>query len=179
MQEPYAARDTMQTIVSTLAILLGAVIMLFSVIRSGNVLAYTPLISQNRRRAVVTFLRLHRVLMMFFLLGYLVVAAAFLFDLSLVGEIFVAAVFLFGAAFVLMGILIQSRMLVEIDATIHGLLPMCSRCRRIRPENQDPGDRKSWIKMEEYVTERTDARGFCPECMDELYGLPENMRPEH
>ena len=167
----------MQTIVSTTAILLGALIMLFSVIRSGRVLSYTPLISESRRHTIVTFLKLHRFLMIFFLLGYLVVAVAFVFDLSLVGEFFVAAVFLCGAAFVLMGILIQSKILAEIDVTIHGLLPMCSRCRRIRPQGQDPEDRKSWVRMEEYVTERTDARGFCPDCMDELYGLPEDMRP--
>ena len=84
---------------------------------------------------------------------------------------------LLGAAFVLMGVLIQSRMLLEINATIHGLMPMCSRCKKVRAIGNDPKDRESWVRIEEYVTGRTEELGFCPDCMDELYGLPENMRP--
>jgi hypothetical protein len=47
----------------------------------------------------------------------------------------------------------------------------------VRTLDGDPDDRKSWITMEAYLTGKSDARSFCPNCMDELYGLPEGMRP--
>ena len=55
--------------------------------------------------------------------------------------------------------------------TLSGLLPICSRCKRIRD------DSGFWTKVELYVSEHTDARfshGLCPECIEELY--PEEAR---
>jgi PAS domain S-box-containing protein len=60
--------------------------------------------------------------------------------------------------------------------TLHGLLPICARCKKIRDES----DR--WEQLEKYVTEHSDAmftHGLCPECEREAYreaGLdpPEN-----
>ena len=167
----------MQTTVSVAAILLGAVIMLLSVRKSADLLRYAPLVSDARRRGVIVFLKVHQVLMLFFLGGYLVVAVSFVYDLELIGKLFVAAVFLFGAAFVLMGILIQARMLMEIQSTMRGILPICSRCNKIRLSEEDPEDRDSWIDMQSYLTARADVRGFCPDCMDSLYGLPDDRRP--
>jgi hypothetical protein len=135
----------MQTIISTTLILIGAGIMLGSIIKSRELLKFAPLI---------------------------------FFDLHLVGQLFVGVVFFFGAAFVFMGILIQNKMLLEIESTFHGILPVCSRCKKIRVADNDPDDRKSWIPMEAYLFEKTDARSFCPECLDELYGLPAEMRSE-
>jgi hypothetical protein len=168
----------MQTIISTTLILIGAGIMLGSIIKSRELLKFAPLISERRRSPIVFFLVTHRALMTFFLLGYVVVALAFFFDLHLVGQLFVGVVFFFGAAFVFMGILIQNKMLLEIESTFHGILPVCSRCKKIRVADNDPDDRKSWIPMEAYLFEKTDARSFCPECLDELYGLPAEMRSE-
>lgn len=48
---------------------------------------------------------------------------------------------------------------------LEGLLPMCSWCRRMR------GDQDNWQSLEEYLTQRTDARvthGICPECQAKL-----------
>lgn len=50
--------------------------------------------------------------------------------------------------------------------TIQGLLPMCCSCKSIR------NDQGYWAKVEEYLTEQTDAQlshGVCPGCMQQLY----------
>ena len=66
-------------------------------------------------------------------------------------------------------------------ATLEGLLPICSKCRRIR---NDTGD---WEPMERYVESRTRAQfthGLCDPCAHELYGdladaLPAGPRHSH
>ena len=43
-----------------------------------------------------------------------------------------------------------------------GLLPICSRCKRVRD------DRNYWQQVESYIAERTDAKfthSYCPDCM--------------
>jgi CheY-like chemotaxis protein len=46
---------------------------------------------------------------------------------------------------------------------LHGLLPICSHCKRVR------NDHNYWQQVEAYISERTDAlfsHGFCPECFE-------------
>src|SRR4051812_10957793 len=48
---------------------------------------------------------------------------------------------------------------------LHGLLPICSYCKRIR------GDDQYWTQLESYIAERSDAQfshGICPPCASEL-----------
>ena len=50
--------------------------------------------------------------------------------------------------------------------TLHGLLPICMHCKRIRD------DRGHWSPVEVYVRERTDAEfshGLCPSCLATKY----------
>ena len=50
--------------------------------------------------------------------------------------------------------------------TLRGLLPMCSRCNKIRD------DAGFWTRVESYVSEHTEAEfthGLCPECLRALY----------
>jgi PAS domain S-box-containing protein len=50
--------------------------------------------------------------------------------------------------------------------TLHGLLPICMHCKRIRD------DRGHWSPVEVYVRERTDAEfshALCPRCLAEKY----------
>jgi hypothetical protein len=50
--------------------------------------------------------------------------------------------------------------------TLHGLLPICSSCKRIRD------DAGYWHQVEAYLRENTDAgftHGLCPDCLRELY----------
>jgi YesN/AraC family two-component response regulator len=48
---------------------------------------------------------------------------------------------------------------------LHGLLPICSYCKRIR------GDDQYWTQVESYVAARSDAQfshGICPPCYEKL-----------
>ncbi len=45
--------------------------------------------------------------------------------------------------------------------TLHGIVPICAECKRIRDEGGE------WHQMEAYVTRHTEARfshGLCPTC---------------
>lgn len=51
---------------------------------------------------------------------------------------------------------------------LHGILPICCSCKKIR---DDKGD---WNHIELYIQEHSEAaftHGFCPECLKELYGF--------
>jgi len=51
---------------------------------------------------------------------------------------------------------------------LHGILPICCSCKKIR---DDKGD---WNHLELYIQEHSEAaftHGFCPECLKELYGF--------
>lgn len=53
------------------------------------------------------------------------------------------------------------------------ILPICSFCKKIRVKDQDPTLQKSWIPIESYITEKTEAmfsHGLCPECREKYYG---------
>ncbi len=55
---------------------------------------------------------------------------------------------------------------------LEGLVPVCSGCKKIRNAGSDPTDRQSWVPMEVYISERTDAEfthGLCPDCFGKLY----------
>lgn len=58
--------------------------------------------------------------------------------------------------------------------TLHGLLPICSSCKKVR------NDAGYWEQIESYVRSHSDAEfshGICPECMKRLYpGFGSNQR---
>lgn len=50
--------------------------------------------------------------------------------------------------------------------TLHGLIPMCSLCKKIRD------DAGFWTRVESYISKHTDARishGLCPDCLRKEY----------
>jgi phosphoserine phosphatase RsbU/P len=56
--------------------------------------------------------------------------------------------------------------------TLQGLVPICANCKRIRKEGAPPGEQDSWIALERYIREHTEAQfthSICPECMKKLY----------
>lgn len=162
----------MQHILSIVMILSGAVVMLFSLVKARELHILTPFIPKRSKAQIIMALRLHRGLMLFFLLGYCVVAGLFFFRLSFVGELLVGLVFLFGAAFVLLGLHIQTRMLLEIKNTLQGLLPICSSCKKIRNAEGDPHDPSSWSTVEKFISAKTSAdftHSICPDCLKRLY----------
>jgi DNA-binding response OmpR family regulator len=56
---------------------------------------------------------------------------------------------------------------------LHGLLPICSYCKRIR------GDDRYWQQVDAYIAEHTDAQfthGICPPCSDKVLTEIEEQR---
>ena len=57
--------------------------------------------------------------------------------------------------------------------TLEGLVPICAGCKKMRLEDHDPKERDSWVHLEKYISERTNAsftHGLCPDCVIKLYG---------
>lgn len=62
---------------------------------------------------------------------------------------------------------IKLQQAMKMVKKLHGLLPICARCKKIRD------DAGYWQELEVYIREHTDAEfshGICPECAKELYG---------
>lgn len=58
---------------------------------------------------------------------------------------------------------------LERVKTLHGLLPICAWCKRIRD------DKGYWLQVESYLQQRTDAdftHGICPECRSKTFPKP-------
>ncbi|MEA1922516.1 MAG: hypothetical protein U9N63_07660 [Pseudomonadota bacterium] len=56
--------------------------------------------------------------------------------------------------------------------TLEGFLPICASCKKIRVDDANPKDQKSWSQIEAFLTKKTDAQfthTICPECMKKLY----------
>jgi CRP-like cAMP-binding protein len=53
--------------------------------------------------------------------------------------------------------------------SLGGIVPICMNCKNIRDESD------SWVRLEEYISDRSEAdfsHGICPDCLQKLY-------PEH
>jgi len=159
------------TMINCSLILIGAFIMLFSMVKSRRIRETMPLIPAKVRVSIAQLLSLHRLLMCFFLIGYVVVLAGFALRLVALSNLFVSVIFFFGAIFVFMGIAIEVRLLSEIQKTLSGLLPICSKCKKVRESGADENDSESWKHIEAYIATRSDVdftHGYCPECYEEL-----------
>ena len=56
---------------------------------------------------------------------------------------------------------------------LEGLVPICSNCKKMMRAGADPKESKSWMTLEKYISEKTDAsftHGLCPDCIKKLYG---------
>ena len=67
----------------------------------------------------------------------------------------------------------RERLIIELKEaiaqvrTLSGLLPMCTKCKKVRD------DSGYWNQLETYISQHTDAHishGLCPECMEKIYG---------
>jgi hypothetical protein len=55
---------------------------------------------------------------------------------------------------------------------LEGMVPVCSNCKSIRTEGSDPDMQTSWVAMEFYLAQRTNAEfthGLYPDCREKLY----------
>jgi len=160
---------SIQTIWNCLVILFGAIIMLISIVRAKGLMKAMPFVPERQRKNIKRYLILHRGLMIFFFFGYFVILAAFVFKYSLISDAFVSIIFLFGAVFVFIGIDVQSRLLSEVQTTLHGILPICFKCKKIRIAGGNPKDPRAWKRIENFISKRADvdfSHGVCPECFE-------------
>ncbi len=144
-------------------------VLLLSWIRARGLRGLLEFIPARQRRPIDRMLRLHRTLMLFFVVGYVVVMIALVFDYPIVSGTFVSAIFFSGAAFVLIGVDVQTRLLSEVQSTLSGMLPICARCKKIRSPDGNPADPTAWKAIETYIEARADvafSHGYCPDCGD-------------
>lgn len=89
------------------------------------------------------------------------------------------------AVFLLLGsgviILAGGKLIRGIDALqqsirrikrLEGFLPICSHCKKVSLEGAERTKQDSWIAIDCYIQDHTDAEfthGLCPECAHQLY----------
>jgi hypothetical protein len=156
------------SIVSSIVIATGAGIMAACILHIGEVRDIVALTMEPDRGWLLKRVRLHRLLMMLFLLAYAVVILCCLTGWKAMNEAIIAAVFFLGAAFIYIGILMQNRMSTAMLQTIRGLIPICAWCKRIRSDA--PGERGGppWQSVETYLARRAPVdftHGICPDCV--------------
>lgn len=55
---------------------------------------------------------------------------------------------------------------------LEGILLICSHCKQIRLKGGKPENPLSWVKIEGYLSTRTDtlfSHSLCPECLQKFY----------
>jgi Ca2+/Na+ antiporter len=159
-------------------VLSGALIMLVSIVRVKELMKAMPYAKERHREDLRRYILMHRGLMIFFFMGYLFMLVAMARHLSFVGEIVLSLILFFGAIFVFIGILLQSRLLSEVQSTLQGILPICAKCKKIRLAGGKAEDPKAWRRIEDFFSERVDVdftHGYCPECYQEEISYIEEL----
>lgn len=160
-----------QARITVMFIACGAGIIGVSIVHLRGLFKATPLIAERSQRYVLRFLKINRLLMFFFLIGYVVVAMSVLLGRTSLGMFSVSIIFLLGAVYVFLGSSLHARMISEIQQTIQGLLPICMECKKIRKTGADSADQESWKDIESFISQRADVRfshGICPKCLDKV-----------
>ena len=147
--------DLMSTLAGSL-IILGAIVMALNIIKFRAILEIVKEFAltefQKSKRLFIS----HQVLMTFFLIGYLVVFCAVVMKVELIGELFVGVIFFFGAVFVLVGILLQSKMVTLV--TDNSLKATMASLKAITASESLQTEREQLIevneKLQREITER-------------------------
>lgn len=95
--------------------------MLVSIFKSRGLAEIVQRTPKSSRQFLIRLVNVHRSLMVFFFVGYLAVALAFIFHFSVITELFVGTIFIFGALFVLLGITLNFKMVNEIRRMVDNL----------------------------------------------------------
>lgn len=105
---------SLMTIYMDLIIFAGIILMLVSIIRLIKLFKglYETILTKNI--PIYTMFRVHLILLVFFLVGYIVVFVSIKLNVHYVGTLFVSLIFLFGAIFVLIGLILQSALLKDM-----------------------------------------------------------------
>jgi GAF domain-containing protein len=108
-----------QILASSIAIFGGALVMAYCIIKIQSTFKSVELIPESKRSSIIGFLKTHRFLMFIFLAGYIAVAVLLLVGVNFVSNLVVGAIFFLGAIFVLIGLLLQSKILAAFESRIH------------------------------------------------------------
>jgi len=95
------------TYVSCFLILVGALVMVLSILKFKQLFPVIKSLHTKNSEHIMTLFKVHTMLMVFFLIGYVIVGIALYFNISIVSDIFIGLIFMFGAFFVFLGIRIQ------------------------------------------------------------------------
>ena len=101
-------------LIPTILIIIGSIVMALNIVRSLSTLKmFCQFVREDTKRVKLLF-RIHEILMLFFLIGYIVVAYATITQIKLISALFVGLIFFFGALFVMLGIMLQTKMISSI-----------------------------------------------------------------
>lgn len=107
----------MSSWLSFMLVIMGAIIMGINIIKYFKTYNNFKLIPNTKSKFLNIGCKVHLSLMVFFLLGYVLVAGEIIFNQIEIRLTFVGLIFFFGAIFVFIGILIQSKMFHLINET--------------------------------------------------------------
>lgn len=97
-----------------LLILFGAIIMLLSICKYHSTIHLAQSFIGFAKKKATAWYKIHHLLMIFFLFGYLAILFLIAMNIRLANDLFTGVIFFFGAGFVYIGIVLQTRMLRSI-----------------------------------------------------------------
>jgi len=109
--------------------------MLVSIFKYHSTIRLAQSFLRGGRNRATAWYKVHHLLMVFFLIGYVVVLLSMMWDIRITSDIFTSIIFFFGAGFVLIGILLQSRMLTSIKQQHRSLSEKNRQLSRIEDAN--------------------------------------------
>ena len=158
-------------------VLAVAVLLFLGLFRARVLLDATSLLPAASRRWVRGFVVGNLVLMVVFFSGSLIVTFGYLTG-SLTGGILpVSLTLLAGSLMALLSTLLHTRMILGLQKTLAGIVPVCSGCKKIRRPELAEGDPEAWQVVDTYLASHTTAmvtHGLCPDCLKRMY--PEMAR---
>ena len=92
----------------------GALVMAICIRHFGPIVRQLKHVSETEYKKISKLYRFLMVLMCFFLCGYVIVFLGLVSEIKIIGELFVGAIFFFGAVFVLLVIILQSKMTTSL-----------------------------------------------------------------
>ena len=125
----------------------GAVVILLCIEKLKILSLKTHFLQGQNRLLLVNFLRIYRLLLCLFLLGYLKITVSLLLNIEQDYQSFVAALFFLGIVVILYGIHVQTKMVDGMGQTISVLLPMCAHCKRVHGPDSVSGNGSEWESL--------------------------------
>ncbi len=162
-------------------VLAVAVLLFLGLFRARILLGATLLLPAASRRWVRSFLVANFILMVVFFSGSLIVTFAFLTGSLTAGMVPVSLTLLAGSSMALLSTVLQTRMILGLQKTLAGIVPVCSGCKKIRRPDLAEEDPAAWQVVDTYLAHHTAAmitHGLCPDCLQRIYPeMAKELRP--